>query len=140
MFFSASRLTNPVPPPIPAAIGPFTVMLPTVAPTNDCVNTVMFVAADKLPSVTLPESATKIGPFKAVTEGKLNGPGPAKLNVKEDKAEPEDMVTAVEVCVSMTLEKPVVALMLKLVLTIGRAPAFNVPILPTREINVSGPP
>src|ERR1700733_8339089 len=81
MFFKASRLTKPVPPPLPALIGPATVMLPTVAPVNDCVNTVIFVLAVNVPSVMLPESATKIGPAVAVTLDRVRGPGPAKLKV-----------------------------------------------------------
>ena len=96
MFFRASKLTNPVPPPLPACMGPLTVMLPTGAPVNDCVKTVIFVPAVNEPNVMLPESATKIGP-EAVTLVRFNGPGPAKLSVYDEPADEAPTVTAVDV-------------------------------------------
>src|SRR3984885_2837775 len=81
MFLRASKLTKPVPPPLPAWIGPATVMLPTGAPPNDCVKTVMLVVDVNESSVILPESATNIGPPVTLTLDRVNGPGPAKLKV-----------------------------------------------------------
>ena len=65
----------------------------------------------------------------AVMEGMLNGPGPAKLIVKDEPPCEAFIVTAVDVWVSMILTKPLV-LAEKLLLTIGKAPAFSVPIPP----------
>ena len=140
VFFKASKLTNPVPPPFPALIGPATVMLPNGAPTTDCVKTVILVPAVNVPSVTLPESATKIG-LPAVMFVMVNGPGPANVSVYDDPADDVPSVTAVVVCVSMIFEKPVPPVVdEKFVLTIGNAPALSVPILPVPLVSTSVPP
>ena len=139
VFLSVSRLTKPLPPPLPAAIVPLTLILPNVAPTKDCVKTVMFVEAVKLVIFTLPESATKIGPFVVVMLVRFSGPGPAKLSVYDVPACDVPTVTAVNVCVSMMFENPPVVDE-KFVLTTGNAPALSVPMLPVPLSNVNVPP